>query len=120
MDNVRLDTFRIESPQTVEDAKLTYLTNLGNKVNDPNTSQKPYWKIMNKVTNKGSKIPPLFVNNLFILISSVKARYSNDMFSNRRRPIINKSVLPTLSFLTNKRIEYVNIENEKLFHWCEI
>ena len=39
-DKVRLDTFRIECQQAVENAKLSYLRNLGNKVNDPNTSQK--------------------------------------------------------------------------------
>ena len=45
-DKVRLDAFRIECQQAVESAKLAYLTNLGNKVNDPNTSQKSYWKII--------------------------------------------------------------------------
>ena len=33
-DKVRLDTFCIECQQAVENAKLSYLTNLGNKVND--------------------------------------------------------------------------------------
>ena len=44
----------------VEAAKLTYLKNLGNKVNDPGTSQKSYWKIINRVMNKcrAPKIPP--------------------------------------------------------------
>ena len=39
-DKDRLDAFRKECQQAVETAKLTYLTTLGNKVNDPNTSQK--------------------------------------------------------------------------------
>ena len=38
-DNVRLDAFRIEFQKAVETAKLTYLKNLGNKVNGPSTSQ---------------------------------------------------------------------------------
>ena len=68
-DKVRLDTFRTECHQAVEDAKLSYLTNLGNKANDPSTSQKLYWKIINRVMNKcrALKIPPLLVNNVFIL-----------------------------------------------------
>ena len=41
-DNVRLDAFRIECQQAVEAAKLSYLTNLGTKVNNPSTSQKSY------------------------------------------------------------------------------
>ena len=73
-DKVRLDSFRIESQEAVNNAKLTNLTNLGNKVTEPNTSQKTYWKIINQIMNKcrAPKISPLLVNNLFILISSVK------------------------------------------------
>ena len=41
-DKVRIDGFRIECQQAVETAKLSYLTNLGNKVNSPGTSQKSY------------------------------------------------------------------------------
>ena len=41
-DKVRLDAFRIECQQAVETAKLSYLTTLGNKVNNPGTSQKSY------------------------------------------------------------------------------
>ena len=54
------------------------------------------------------KIPPLLVYNLFILISSVKARYSTTLFTKECTPIISNSVLPALSFLTNKRIDDVN------------
>ena len=46
-DKVRLDAFRTECNRAVETAKSTYLTNLGNKMNDPSTSQKAYWKIIN-------------------------------------------------------------------------
>ena len=41
-DKVRLDTFYTECRQAVEQAKITYLTNLGSKINDPLTSQKRY------------------------------------------------------------------------------
>ena len=50
-DKVRLATFRTECHQVVEDAKLSYLANLGNKANDSSTSQKLYWKIINRVMN---------------------------------------------------------------------
>ena len=81
-DKDRLDTFRRECHQTVETAKPTYLKNLGNKVNDPGTSQKSYWKIINRVMNKcrAHKIPPLLVNNMFILNCSEKAKLFNDCF----------------------------------------
>ena len=115
-DKLRLDTFRIECQQAVENAKSSYLINLGNKVNDPNTSQKNYWKIINRVMNKcrAPKIPPLLMNNLFILTSSLKARYFNDFFSNQCTPVINNSVLPALNFLTNKRIDHVPIKIENI------
>ena len=66
-DKVRPDTFRIECQKAVETAKLTYLKNLGNKVNDPSTSQKSYWKIINRVMNncRTPKILCLLVNNMF-------------------------------------------------------
>ena len=113
-DKVRLDAFRSECQQEVENAKSSYLTNLGNKVNDPNTSQKIYWKIINKVMNKcrAPIIPPLFVNNLFVMISGDKARYFNDFFSKQCKTIINNSVLPALTFFTNNRIDDVTIVNE--------
>ena len=108
--------FVVECQQAVESAKLSYLTNLGNKVNDPNTSQKMYWKIINRVMNKcrAPKIPPLLVNNLFVMVNRVKAKYFNDFFSKQCMPIINGSMLPDLRFLTNKRIDHVTINNEEI------
>ena len=38
-DELRLDTFRKKCQKAVEFAKLTYLSNLGNKLDDPGTSQ---------------------------------------------------------------------------------
>ena len=75
-DRDRLDTFRMACQQAVESAKVTYLKNLGNKVNGPGTSQKSNWKIIKRVMNKcrAPKIPPLFVNNMFILNCCEKAK----------------------------------------------
>ena len=81
-DKVRLDAFRTECQNVVETAKLTYLKNLGNKVNDPSTSQKAYWKIINRVMNKcrAPKIPPFLVNNMFVLNCRETAKLFNDHF----------------------------------------
>ena len=80
---LRLDAFRAECQKVVETAKLTYINNFGKKVNEPGTSQKAYWKIINRVMNKcrAPKIPPLFVNNVFILNCNEKAKLFNDFFS---------------------------------------
>ena len=39
-DKVRLHVFRTECQKAVEIAKLSYLTNMGNKLGNPSTSQK--------------------------------------------------------------------------------
>ena len=63
-------------------------------MNDPGTSQKAYWKIINIVMNKcrAPKIPSLLVNNMFILNCSEKAKRFNDFFSEQCMPIITSSV----------------------------
>ena len=83
-DKVRLEIFRIECQKAVETAKLSYLMNMGNKVNDPGTSQKSYWKIINRVINKcrAPKITPILINNRFILDCREKAKRFNDFFLN--------------------------------------
>ena len=115
-DKARLDAFRSECHQAVEDAKLTHLTNLGNKVNDPNTSQKSYWKIINRVMNKcrAPKIPPLLMNNMFIMNCSEKANIFNEYFSNQCRLITNDSIFPAFSFLTDKRIDQISIKRDEI------
>ena len=115
-DKVRMDAFRTECQKAVETAKLSYLTNLGNKVNDPNTTHKSYWKIINRVMNKcrAPKIPPLLVNNIYILNCIEKAKNFNYFFSNQCRLINNGSVLPTFNSLTDKRIDNISIRNNEI------
>ena len=90
VDKERLDTFRVECQHAVETAELNYLKILGNKVNGPTTSQKSYWKIINRVMNKSRdpKISPLLVNNTFILNCCEKAKLFNAIFSKQCTPII--------------------------------
>ena len=110
-DKVRLDDFRMECQQAVEFAKLSYLKKLGNKVSNPNTSQKTNWKIINRVINKcrAPIIPPL-VNNRFILNCKEKAKFFSEYFSKQCTTIINTSVLPPLNLLTDKRIDHIFIQ----------
>ena len=82
-DKIRLEAFRIECKQAVGTSKLSYLKNIGNKANNPNTSQKSFWKIINRVMNKcrAPKIPPLLVNSLFILNYREKQYISMTFFT---------------------------------------
>ena len=110
-DKIRLEVFREECKEAVESSKLSYITNLGNKVNDPSTTQKCYWKIINRVMNKcrAPKIPPLLIGNTFILECAEKAKIFNDFFSQQCKLIINNSELPTLDSVTDKKIENVPV-----------
>ena len=105
-DKARLENFRKECQEAVETAKLSYLTNMGKKLNDPNTSQMSYWKVINKVMNKckAPKIPPLLVNDTFVLNYREKAKLLTDFFSQQCNPVFNDSVLPNFSYLTNENI----------------
>ena len=89
---------------------------MGNKVNDPGTSQKSYWKIINRVMNKcrAPKIPPLLINNQFFLDCREKAKLFNDFFSQQCTPIINCSVLPNTILLTDKKIDQITIGNKEI------
>ena len=91
-DRLRLETFRNECHSAIESAKLSYLSNLGNKLNDPGTSQKCYWKIIHRVMNKcrAPRIPPLLLGNTVILDFSEKAKIFNDFFSQQCTLIANK------------------------------
>ena len=115
-DRVRLVAFRIECKKAVEAAKLSYLTNMGNKVNDSGTSQRSYWKIINRMMNKcrAPKIPPILINNQFILNCSEKAKHFNDFFSQQCKLIINSSVLPNPNLLTDRKIDHITIENDEI------
>ena len=115
-DKVRLDLFRKECQEAVNKSKTNYLKNLGNKLNDPNTCQKVYWKVISKVMNKcrASKIPPLLVNNEFILNCKDKAKHFSDFFSKQCKPITNNSTLPAFNFLTDNRIDEINIQSNEI------
>ena len=43
-----------------------------------------------------------------------KAKLLNDFFSQQCKPIINNSVLPNFTFLTNKRIDQITIRNDEI------
>ena len=106
-DKIRLDGFRLECQKAVEDAKNNYLINLGNKLHNTNTSGNIYWKILNKVINKSKapKVPPLLVDNKFILDCKEKATLFTKFFCRQCTLVMTNSVLPALTFKTDKRIE---------------
>jgi len=81
--------------------------NEGEKLADATTGQKTYWKILNKFRNKCNipRIPPLFVNNMFITNCKEKATILNDYFTSQCTPLENGSVLLPLHYLTDIRLD---------------
>ena len=65
-------------------------------------------------TCRAPKIPPLFVNNHFILDIGEKAILFDNFFAERCKPIINNSVLPQLRYLTTSRISEIAIDRDKI------
>ena len=111
-DRLRLDIFSEECKTAVAKAKNKFVTRLGNNLADPNTSKKAYWKIINKLMNKckASKIPPILVNNKLIINCIDKAKEFAYFFSNQCKLIINNSTLPVFNYVTEARIDSINIE----------
>ena len=81
------------------------MKNIGYKLIDPSTSQKAYWKLINRVMNKckAPKIPPLLVNNKYIINCTKKAAEFASFFSSQCKPIFTNSTLPSFTYLTNER-----------------
>ena len=68
-DKVMVDIFRRDCNLAVQAAKDKYLSDLGGKLTNPNTTRNSYWKIINKLLNKHKtpKISPLLINNKLIV-----------------------------------------------------
>ena len=105
-DKLRLDNLRLECQQAVEDAKNAYMSNLGRKLHNQYTNGKIFWKIVNKVINKSKapKVPPLLVENKFILNCEEKATLLTEFFCKQCTPNLTTSVLPDiLTYKTDER-----------------
>ena len=100
--------------KAILEAKNSYILKMIRKLEDSNTAPKTYWTILNRLlyNKKIPNIPPLFVNGNFVSDFNSKANLFNNFFASIRTPIENASLLPTLTYKTDKRIKSFNI-NEK-------
>ena len=118
IDKVRLEKFRKQCQELIELHKSRYIQKLGKRLADPTTSQKCYWKAFNKVINKckAPKIPPLLVNNKFIIDCKEKANLFTKYFSEQCKIITNISVLPIFTYITDHRINTIPINDEEIIN----
>ena len=63
---------------------------------------------------KAPKIPPILVNHSFVTDCKMKCNIFAKYFSEQCKLIVNSSVLPPFSYLTNARFNVVNISGELL------
>ena len=54
-------------------------------------------------------MPPLLVNNIFVLNCSEKAENFIDFLSKQCKLVVNRSVLPPLNVITEKRLDHITI-----------
>ena len=69
----------------ITNAKSSYFTNLGKRLNDPLTGPKTYWSILKRLMNmvKIPTVPPLLVNDIFVTDFTEKAGIFNTFFTNQ-------------------------------------
>ena len=114
-DKIRLESFRTECKEAVESAKLSYLSNLGYKLNEPGKTSKKYWKFIHRVMKKcrAPQIPPILKEGTFLNCIDT-ANLFNEHFSNQCKLIVNNSSLPVFEHITDKRIDLVSIKDEEI------
>ena len=112
-DKIRVEAFREECNLAIQNAKIDYLTKIGNELADPSTSQKSYWKILNRAMNKcrAPKIPPILLDNKFLVNAKEKACEFIKHFSLQCKPLANSSTLPDLHYLTENKLSTICFTN---------
>ena len=111
-----LDQHRVTLSEAILTAKENHLKSMGNKLANPNTAQKTYWKILNTFLNKCKlpRIPPLFIDGKYVTKCSEKATHFNNYFASQCTPLNNDSTLPDFSPLTNNTLSSCQITDEDI------
>ena len=97
-------------------SKNAYFLNLGDKLNDPTTSSKSYWSILKRFLNKIKipSIPPLLVNNKFIVNVVEKASMFNTYFAEQCNILKTNSVIPEVRYRSNKHLNDITFTSSDL------
>ena len=115
-DKIVLDRLRNQCFDIITYAKEKHLKDLGDKLANPATGQKTYWKIVNKFLNK-CKVPrihPLLIQDKYITNCKDKAVLFNNYFTSQCSPIVNDSELPVMNYRTNETISSFLITSEEI------
>ena len=78
-EKVHINHLRNETSCLIVNAKDDSIYNIGQKLTDSTLGPKSYWTVLNKIINKENiKIPPLFINDIFMSNFQTKADLFND------------------------------------------
>ena len=112
LDFTVLNSLTQDISEAITSSKLKYYEDLANKLNDPKTAPKTYWKILKTLVNdtKIPLIPPLLVGNQLVSDFLEKANLFNDYFNKQCTTIDNSSAVPAItSFVTKERLSTFEI-----------
>ena len=116
-DLVQINALSNECTKSILEAKEKYISQLSQKLIDPSTEPKTYWKIINRFVNnkKTPIIPPLLVNNKIVSNFSEKANLFNKFFASQCTPLENNSSLPPFCLKTDKSLSSLEISETDIF-----
>ena len=106
-DLVQINALSNECTKSILEAKEKNISQLSQKLIDPSTEPKTYWKIINRFVNnkKTPIIPPLLVSNKIVSNFSEKANLFNKFFASQCTPLENHSSLPPFCLKTDKSLK---------------
>ena len=103
-----------ESVEIISTAKDKYIFQMCEKLNDPISAPKTYWKIINRFLSntKIPAIPSLLVSGEIISNFSQKASIFNKLFASQCTPLQNSSSIPTFYLKRDEALSSLNINND--------
>ena len=106
-----------ECIKTVLEAKERYISQLSQKLIEPSTEPKTYWKIINCFVNNKTTpiIPPLLVNNKIIPNFFEKANLFNKFCASQCNPLENNSSLPPFCLKPENHLLSFEISETDIF-----
>ena len=106
-----------ECKEIISATKDKYIIQMCEKLVDPITVPKTYWKIVNSFLNskKLLPIPPLLVNGEIILHFSQNSSIFNKLFAFQCTPLQALSSLPTFYLRTDEALSSLNINDDHIF-----
>ena len=106
-----------ELSELITKRKEDYNHHLANKLNDPQSLPKTFWKVLKAFYN-GNKIPlisPIIVNNKLVSDYEGKANHFNKFFASQFTPIDNDFQIPdSVVFNTEARLSSITCEDSDI------